>query len=95
MAARLEATIRNREKVRLGINCSVDKAHEEKDEERGENTQGFLDSPDAGRVKMLKELFDACRGFFKYMNSAISEETDVAERFKSLKLAKNLAVELI
>ncbi|KAL3524262.1 hypothetical protein ACH5RR_017096 [Cinchona calisaya] len=94
MAARLEAAVCNKEKLRLVHRCAAEepsrndksKAGEE-DEERDESIKK-PDYLDVGSVESLKALFS-------YLSRVISEESDVAERFQNLKLAKNLAIELI
>ncbi|CAI9092199.1 OLC1v1027385C1 [Oldenlandia corymbosa var. corymbosa] len=87
MATRLEAAVCNREKLRLANTCFSDKGSSPSQEVEGEK--------DEKAVEMFHKSLDLCKQFFRYFNSAISGETDVAERFKNLKLAKNLAVELI
>lgn len=103
MAARLEAAVCNREKVRLVVKCAAEKEQSpndkskvrEEDEEREERILKPVEFLDDGKVESLKGFCNCWREFFPYLSLAISVESDVAERFQNLKLAKRLAVELI
>lgn len=54
-----------------------------------------VDSLDAGKIESVSVFCDAWREFFPYLGLAISGESDDAERFQNLNVAKRLALELI
>ena len=102
MATGLEAAVCNRERERLVMKCATeselnlsDKAKAREDEEREESILNPVDSLDTGKIESLRVFCDAWREFFPYLNLAVSGESDDAERFQILNLAKRLALELI
>ncbi|KAK4431505.1 DNA mismatch repair protein MSH3 [Sesamum alatum] len=88
MAARLEAEVCKREKMKFLMNCSIP------NDDKSEDAYIPVDcSPTAGTGNL--EVDEAYRDLFFHLNLAFHEEEDAVKRWCSLKRAKNLADKLL
>ncbi|KAL0400770.1 UNVERIFIED_CONTAM: DNA mismatch repair protein MSH3 [Sesamum latifolium] len=92
MAARLEAEVRKREKMKFLMNRAMPN---DKSENAKEDAYIPVDCLRTAGTRNLEEVEKAYRDLFFHLNLAFDEEEDAAKRWCNLKLAKSLAGKLL
>ncbi|XP_011076184.1 DNA mismatch repair protein MSH3 [Sesamum indicum] len=92
MAARLEAEVCKKEKMKFLMNCAMPN---DKSENAKEDAYIPMDCLRTAGTRNLEEIEKAYRDLFFHLNLAFHEEEDAAKRLCSLKLAKSLAGKLL